>query len=182
VPEEEFFGASTSRAYFSKNADPDLPQAMRYFAGRVPGNVPHGSAWPGANLILIAGTTQIAPGIRLITTTSDRPGTKELHEVSLLLDTPEGAVLIVGCAHPGIEKILANGTSDGTHVRTIFGGIHEVLADPAEIDATVHAVADQFKVDVVALGHCSGEATFAAFRKRYGKSYVYAGVGEVIAI
>jgi 7,8-dihydropterin-6-yl-methyl-4-(beta-D-ribofuranosyl)aminobenzene 5'-phosphate synthase len=182
VPEEEFFGAPTPPLYFRKNADPELPQEMRYFAGKVPGNVPHGSAWPGANLILIAGATQIAPGIRLITTTSDRPGTKELHEVSLLLDTPEGAVLIVGCSHPGIEKILANAASDGTHVRTIFGGIHEVLAEPAEIEATVHAVADQFKVDAVALGHCSGEAAFAAFRKRYGKSYIYAGVGEVIAI
>jgi 7,8-dihydropterin-6-yl-methyl-4-(beta-D-ribofuranosyl)aminobenzene 5'-phosphate synthase len=182
VPDEEFFGPPTPPAFFTQNAEPQLPKSMRYFQGAVPAQVPHGRAWPGANLVLIAGTTQIAPGIRLITTVSDRPGTQELHEVSLLLDSPQGAVLIVGCSHPGIEKILANGTGDGTHVREIFGGIHELLADPKEIAATVTAVAEQFKVDAVALGHCSGEATFAAFRKRYGRAYVYAGVGEVIPI
>lgn len=180
VPEEEFFGPPTPPAFFSKNAAPELPPEMRYFSGKVPATVPHGSPWPGANLILIAGATQIAPGIRLITTTSERAGTLEMHELSLLIDGPGGALLLVGCSHPGITKILANGTLDGTHVREIVGGIHEVLADKAELDATVSAVADQYKVETVALGHCSGEATFAAFRRRYGTRYQYAGVGEVL--
>ena len=182
APEEEFFGPPTPPLYFSKDADPSLPREMRYFDGRAAGTVAHGNAWPGARLTLIAGATQIAPGIRLIVTTSDKEGTRELHEVSLLLDTPGGAVLIVGCAHPGIEKILANATGDGTHVREIFGGIHEVLADEAAIAATVAEVADHYKVEAVALGHCTGEAAFAAFRRRYGNSYVYAGVGEVIPL
>jgi 7,8-dihydropterin-6-yl-methyl-4-(beta-D-ribofuranosyl)aminobenzene 5'-phosphate synthase len=182
VPEEEFFGGPTPASFFKKDAAPELPKEMRYFNGQVPGSVMHGSAWPNANLVRIAGATQIVPGVRLIVTTSDRKGTKELEEVSMLIDTPRGAVLVVGCSHPGIDTILANATSDGTHVHEIFGGIHELLADKAEIDAMVVAVADQYRVDAVALGHCSGEATFVAFRKRYGKSYVYAGVGEIIAI
>lgn len=182
VPEEEFFGPPTPAAFFSKNPAPELPSDMRYFSGSVPVAVPHGSAWPGANLVLVGGATQVAPGIRLITTTSDRAGTREMIEVSLLLDTPGGAILIVGCSHPGIDKILANSTGDGTHVREIFGGIHELLADSQEREATVVAVADRYQVDRVALGHCTGEAMFAAFRQRYGAAYVYAGVGEVIPL
>ena len=66
-----------------------------------------GSAWPGANFQLVDRNTEIAPDIHLIALVSDKPGTLELRELSPAISTPEGIVIVVGCSHPGIDKIVA---------------------------------------------------------------------------
>ena len=65
-----------------------------------------GAAWPDANFQLVDKSTEIAPGIHLIALVSDKPGTLELRELSLVLNTPDGAVVVVGCAHPGIDRVM----------------------------------------------------------------------------
>jgi 7,8-dihydropterin-6-yl-methyl-4-(beta-D-ribofuranosyl)aminobenzene 5'-phosphate synthase len=40
----------------------------------------------------------------MIALVSDAPGTKELKELSLAINTPDGIVLVVGCSHPGIDS------------------------------------------------------------------------------
>ena len=54
-------------------------------------------------LALVRHAECIEPLIALV---SDAPGTKELKELSLAVNTAEGMVLIVGCSHPGIDKIV----------------------------------------------------------------------------
>lgn len=46
-----------------------------------------GSAWAAADFEVIDKTTEIAPNIDLIALVTDRPGTLELREPSLALDT-----------------------------------------------------------------------------------------------
>ena len=46
---------------------------------------------------LIDKTTEIFPGITLIALVSEAPGTRELKELSLAINTPDGVVLVVGC-------------------------------------------------------------------------------------
>ena len=57
---------------------------------------------------------------------SDVPGTKELKELSLAVNTPEGLVLVVGCSHPGILNIVEAATtaSGNKRVHLITGGFH----------------------------------------------------------
>src|SRR6478736_1789403 len=106
APKEGFgvFGSSLPSSFYRK-AD-GLPPDMRYFDGNPPTVMNFGNAWPGANFELIDKTIEVAPGLTLIALVSDAPGTKELKELSLAINTPEGIVLVVGCAHPGIEKIV----------------------------------------------------------------------------
>jgi 7,8-dihydropterin-6-yl-methyl-4-(beta-D-ribofuranosyl)aminobenzene 5'-phosphate synthase len=78
---------------------------MRY-GGVPPQIVKFGAAWHGANFELIDKTTEVAPDLTLIALVSDAPGTKELKELSLAVNTSEGMVLVVGCSHPGIERIV----------------------------------------------------------------------------
>ena len=63
-----------------------------------------GTTFPGANIQLIDETTEVAPGITLIALVSDVPGTKELKELSLGINTPDGIVLVVA-QDPAIEKV-----------------------------------------------------------------------------
>jgi 7,8-dihydropterin-6-yl-methyl-4-(beta-D-ribofuranosyl)aminobenzene 5'-phosphate synthase len=84
-----------SSTWYRKDAS--LPAEQRYYSGAPPEIIHMGEAWPGANFQLIDRNTEIAPGMYLIALVSDRPGTLELHELSLAIRTPDGLVLVVGC-------------------------------------------------------------------------------------
>ncbi len=109
-----------------------------------------GSAWPRAHFELVEKTVEIAPGIHLIALVSDKPGTLELLEPSLVIETPNGLVLVVGCSHPGIENIAAAAASIDRHIRLVVGGLHLVTAKDADIDATVKSIHDTWNVDYMA--------------------------------
>jgi 7,8-dihydropterin-6-yl-methyl-4-(beta-D-ribofuranosyl)aminobenzene 5'-phosphate synthase len=47
------------------------------------------SAWPGADIQLVDKSVEIAPDIHLISLVSDKPGTLELRELSLAINTPD---------------------------------------------------------------------------------------------
>jgi 7,8-dihydropterin-6-yl-methyl-4-(beta-D-ribofuranosyl)aminobenzene 5'-phosphate synthase len=55
--------------------------------------------------------TEIVPNIHLVTLVSDKLGTLELRELSLVINTSEGLVIVVGCSHPGIDKIVEAATA-----------------------------------------------------------------------
>jgi hypothetical protein len=54
------------------------------------------SAWPGANSQLADKSTEIAPGIHLLALVSDKPGALELRDLSLVINTPDGMVIVSG--------------------------------------------------------------------------------------
>ena len=182
APKESFgvYGADLPGSFYRK--DPSLASEKRYYGGAPPEIMRFGSAWPHANFQLIDKNTEIAPDIHLVTLISDKPGTLELREVSLALNTPEGLILIVGCSHPGIDKIAESARTINPHIRFIVGGLHLVITPDAEIERIITALHDRFKVDFVAPGHCTGEPAFAALEKAFGDHYVYAGLGTTLKL
>jgi 7,8-dihydropterin-6-yl-methyl-4-(beta-D-ribofuranosyl)aminobenzene 5'-phosphate synthase len=177
APKEGFgiYGSSLPSAFYRK--DESLPPEMRYYDGRPPEVMKFGAAWPGANFELIDKTTEVAPGITLIALVSDAVGTRELKELSLAVNTPNGVVLVVGCSHPGLEKILEAAAAINTKIRLVAGGFHLVVAPDDVVARAVAALKDNFKVESIAPGHCTGEPTFAALKRAFGDRYIYAGVG-----
>ena len=157
-----------------------LPPEMRYYDGVPPEIMKFGTAFPGANIQLIDKTTEISPGVTLIALVSDAPGTKELKELSLAIDTSEGIVLVVGCAHPGLEGIVAEAARIDPHIHFVAGGFHLVVAPDTVIERVTAALHDTFNVDYIAPGHCTGEPTFAAMQKAFGDRYLYAGLGTTL--
>lgn len=182
APKEGFgvYGADLPSTFYRK--DPSLPAEQRYYDGTPPEIMRFGSAWPGANFQLIDKDTEIAPDIHLVTLVSDKPGTLELRELSLAINTPEGIVLVVGCSHPGVDKILASAATINPRIHVIAGGFHLVVTSDADIEKVVTALHDTFKVEFVAPGHCTGEPAFAALRKAFGDRYLYAGLGTTIEL
>ena len=82
---------------------------------------------------------------------------------------PEGLVLLVGCSHPGIETILQASRPWGDRVDLIFGGLHLVTSPDSAITRLATALHDQWRVDQIAPGHCTGEPAFAALRRVFGR-------------
>lgn len=182
APREGFgvFGSSLPSSFYRK-ADV-LPPEMRYFDGNPPTMMNFGNAWPGANFELIDTTTEVSPGMTLIALVSDAPGTKELKELSLAINTPEGIVLIVGCSHPGIDAIVTKAAKINTHIHFIAGGLHLVAATDSVIEKVVTSLKDKWKVDRIAPGHCTGEPAFVALKQSFGDRYLYAGLGTVLEL
>lgn len=182
APKENFgvYGFSLPSTFYRK--DTSLPPEQRYYDGKPPEIMEFGTAWPSANFELIEKTTEIAPGIHLIFQISDKPTTMELREISLAIDTSEGIVLVVGCSHPGLDKIIGAAAMINKHIHLVTGGFHQVVAKDAEIELTVSNLHDTFKVDFVAPGHCTGEPAFTAFKKTFGERYLYAGLGTSIKL
>ena len=182
APKEGFgvFGADLPSTFYRKDAS--LPAEQRYYEGTPPEIMRFGSAWPAANFQLIDKNTEIASDISLITLVSDKPGTLELRELFLAINTPEGVVLIVGCSHPGIDRIVQAATAINPRVHLVAGGLHLVVANDQDIEKAVTALHDTFKVEYVAPGHCTGEPAFSAFKKAYGDHYLYAGLGSSLQL
>ncbi|HEU4626589.1 MAG TPA: MBL fold metallo-hydrolase [Steroidobacteraceae bacterium] len=159
APKESFgiFGSSLPGTFYRRDAS--LPPEQRYFDGSPPALMKFGSRWPRAHFDLVENTREIAPGLHLISLVSDKPGTLELRELSLAIETPEGLVLIVGCSHPGIEKILEAAGSVDKHLHVVLGGLHLVTASDADIDKAVASLHDTWKVEALRLLHDAMDLT-----------------------
>jgi 7,8-dihydropterin-6-yl-methyl-4-(beta-D-ribofuranosyl)aminobenzene 5'-phosphate synthase len=182
APTEGFgvYGSDLPGSFYRR--DTTLAPEQRYYDGSPPEIMRFGSAWPTGKFQLVNDNTEIAPAVHLVALVSDKPGTLELRELSLVINTPDGLVLVVGCSHPGIDRIVQTATALNSHVRLIIGGFHLVTSSDREIADAVTALHDGFKVDYVAPGHCTGEPAFAAFRKTFGDRYIYAGLGTQVSV
>jgi 7,8-dihydropterin-6-yl-methyl-4-(beta-D-ribofuranosyl)aminobenzene 5'-phosphate synthase len=103
-----------------------------------------------------------------------------MRELSMALRTPRGLVLVAGCSHPGIEKIVAASGAIDKKVHCIFGGLHLVMTPEAELQRVAKALHDDWHVERIAPGHCTGEPGFAALSKIFGDRYDYIGLGDSI--
>lgn len=182
TPDEPFglFGKGVPNTFYRK--EESLAASMRYFDGNPPSSLSAGSPWPRANFVPVSSTTEVAPGIYLIPTISQTPGTLELREISLAIRGPDGLIVVDGCSHAGVEKILDAVSKIDPHVHILFGGLHQVQAPDSEVARLSSALKEQWKLDYVAIGHCTGEPMFAALQKTFGERYLYAGVGTVVNI
>ncbi len=184
VPDDPYFmGTTLPDAFLTTNARPELPAEMRYFGGKGRPEPKGWVAWTDTRMTAVRGPMSIAPHIRLVALVSEKPAFKGLHEISLVLDTPKGPVVVAGCSHPGIEAILAAATSGdpARPVYVLFGGLHLLQDSPEQIERTLGVLADQYHVQKMAVGHCTGELPFLRIQQRWGTNDVYAGLGETIA-
>lgn len=161
---------------------PDLPRHLRYFDGEPPPLLVSGTPWEAGNFSVVTKTTEIAPGFFAITTTSQKPGTIEMNEVSLVIRTPKGLVVVVGCAHPGVEVILAEAAKIDPVLYAVTGGFHLVQTPRAEVERVAGILHDDLKVQRVAPGHCTSELGFAILRDRFKDRFDPAGLGTVITL
>jgi 7,8-dihydropterin-6-yl-methyl-4-(beta-D-ribofuranosyl)aminobenzene 5'-phosphate synthase len=182
TPDEPFglFARGVPNDFYRK--DPSLPPEMRYFGGSPPETLAAGSPWPQGHFISVAKTTEVAPGIFLLPTISQTPGTLELRELSLAIKSPKGLVVIDGCSHAGVEKILDAATEVDPRVHLVFGGLHLVKTPDPEIDRIVMELRDKRKLERIAPGHCTGEPAFDALKKGFGERYIFAGLGSTIEL
>jgi 7,8-dihydropterin-6-yl-methyl-4-(beta-D-ribofuranosyl)aminobenzene 5'-phosphate synthase len=183
TPKENFgiFGAALPGTFYRRN--PSLPAAMRYYDGQPPDTLRFGTPWPRADFAWVTQTTEVAPGLHLIVLKGSWGVDLDVMEISLAIDTPEGTIVVVGCGHPTIERILqaARETIDKP-IHLVIGGAHLLPADDDEIRRIAIAMRDTWKVAWVAPTHCTGEPAFAILKEAFGDRYLYAGLGTTLSV
>ena len=180
TPQEgALFRGSAPKGFIARH--PGLPPNMQYYGGKEPEQWASGSPWAG-NFQPVTATKEIFPGFFLITTQSQKPGTTEMNEVSLAIRTPRGLAVVVGCSHPGVEKILENAARIEARLFTVVGGFHLVMTPEPEIRRVATRLRDTLKIERVAPAHCTSEQGFAIFMEQFKDRFDHAGVGSVVTL
>jgi len=105
---------------------------------------------------------------------------------SLVLNTPQGLVVVTGCGHAGIVNILTYATTKFVNrpVYGIVGGLHLFSAKDEQVNWTADEF-KQFKVANLLGAHCTGIEAVYRLRERAGlarKSAVVATVGSTFTL
>ncbi len=202
----DFFGAGGPLNFSVAGTDPgakeQLPEEHRYFNGETDLAELRTDGRFYKAVEYVDDSRQIANGIRLVATRSTNIGyfTKYpgvdlegnwaegeasflgLPELSLSIDTAEGLVLVVGCAHSGVEPIVRAAREEvESDIALLVGGYHLLPYDRATIEGVVTRLREKHMVRQVAPAHCSGHLAFIVLREIYGDDYRFFGLGSVVA-
>jgi 7,8-dihydropterin-6-yl-methyl-4-(beta-D-ribofuranosyl)aminobenzene 5'-phosphate synthase len=132
----------------------------------------------GSRVIRVDQFCEIASGIFSLGELSGK-----IPEQSLAISTVCGIVVITGCAHPGIVKILrhAHFIFSAEPIYIAMGGFHLKNDNREEITKAVNEI---HKLDVknIAPSHCTGKEAIGIFEQVFGDRFIKSGVGKIIDI
>lgn len=101
-------------------------------------------------------------------------------EIALVVETREGLVVLVGCSHPGIDRMLREiRERTGQPILLVLGGFHLLDSGPDVVDRTLATFKD-LGVRHVGAAHCTGAAAISAVRVAFGDRFVEGGVGTTV--
>jgi 7,8-dihydropterin-6-yl-methyl-4-(beta-D-ribofuranosyl)aminobenzene 5'-phosphate synthase len=89
---------------------------------------------------------------------------------------------VVGCSHPGIDKVLENATSIDPQLYTVTGGFHLVVTPVQEVQRVAATLYDKLKIKRVAPGHCTSELGFKVLMEQFKDRFDQAGLGQTISL
>ena len=107
---------------------------------------------------------------------------KWIKEQSLIIRTEAGLVVIAGCAHPGIVKIVSAAKDFlKDDILLVMGGFHLEWASRGKIEKIISAF-EQLRVGYVGPCHCFGDKAEGLFEKHFGGNFINVGAGKVITL
>jgi 7,8-dihydropterin-6-yl-methyl-4-(beta-D-ribofuranosyl)aminobenzene 5'-phosphate synthase len=125
-------------------------------------------------LIEVTDAVEIIPGVH---TTGLPFG---IAEEALVVETGDGAVVLTGCAHPGVAEMVRQAQAvTGSKIAYLVGGFHLYQFAPERVPPIV-AELHKLGVEKVLPAHCTGDAT--PFRTEFGDNFIEGGVGRTVTI
>jgi 7,8-dihydropterin-6-yl-methyl-4-(beta-D-ribofuranosyl)aminobenzene 5'-phosphate synthase len=101
---------------------------------------------------------------------------------ALWIETLEGVVVVLGCAHSGVVNTL-DYIAELTEVegfRAVIGGMHLLNASEERLAATIEAL-ERFNPKLIAPCHCTGEHPLSVLAERFAGEFVHVGAGETFS-
>lgn len=183
-----------------------LPEYMQYFdGGKTKFRINQSGRFWNANIEFVKESREILPGMRLVATNSPYMGYFSgypnksfvegqfeedehshykyinLPELSLSLKTEKGEVVIVGCSHSGVERIVEQTKKETSNkIELVYGGFHLLPFDRVKTTEIGRYLKYELGVHRVAPAHCSGHLAFKVFSDLFQGDYLFAGLGETV--
>jgi 7,8-dihydropterin-6-yl-methyl-4-(beta-D-ribofuranosyl)aminobenzene 5'-phosphate synthase len=154
---------------------------------------------PGRKVVVTREPTEVVPGVW---TTGEIPRLNDfedtggpffldetrcradplLDDQALYFLTPEGAVVVLGCAHAGVVNTLVQVArlSGGARIHAVIGGMHLEAASPQRMRRTI-ARLRELGVQRIAPLHCTGPRAVVALRNALGERCEFCATGSRLA-
>jgi len=105
-----------------------------------------------------------------------------IKEQGLIIKTEDGGVLITGCGHPGVVKMVSVAEKSlGIEIHTVIGGLHLLQSSDEEVKK-IAAELKNMGVKQICPTHCTGEKSIALLKESFGDGYISGGTGKEITI
>lgn len=103
-----------------------------------------------------------------------------LDEHSIIIRTPEGLILLLGCCHPGLINTIeyAIQLTGETHFAAIIGGTHLMFHSEELLLQTLEALKN-YDIAMIGTAHCTGSKANAMIRAQFGGRFKEFNVGTV---
>lgn len=156
----------------------------------------------GARFHLATGWQEVAPGVFLSGEVPRRTefecGDQELRhydesgalvvdpvrdDQTLVIDTPEGLFVVLGCSHAGLINILTyiREQTGKSRFHTVVGGTHLGPASEEQVARTTAAL-HEFDIGRIGVSHCTGQKVAARMAREFGERFFFCSVGTVVEV
>ena len=123
-------------------------------------------------------TTKLSRLFKNIATTG--PMGTNIKEQSMIIMTTKGAVVITGCAHPGIIDIVRSVRVLTKDIQLVMGGFHLLNTEVSEIKNIIKELTKSS--NKICPCHCSGDETIRICKEEFKEQNIEGGVGKVIEL
>ena len=128
--------------------------------------------YPTVNLVAVKDPIEIADGVWSSGEIKGRYNLLPIYEHALVLDTKEGLVIITGCSHPGIDKIVkeVHKMFPDEPICLVAGGFHLGSTPKNKINKIANSI-KKLNVKYIAPSHCTGGPGISIFREKWGDNF-----------
>ena len=131
----------------------------------------------GAELIEVTEPVKVCNGVYL---TGEIKG--PVNEESIYLKTKKGTIVITGCAHPSVDKIVKTAKDlSKDNILFVMGGFHLMQTPENRVKEIISNFKDM-AVKYVSATHCTGDNSIEIFRREYKDGFIKTGAGIVLTL
>jgi 7,8-dihydropterin-6-yl-methyl-4-(beta-D-ribofuranosyl)aminobenzene 5'-phosphate synthase len=101
----------------------------------------------------------------------------------LVLESAQGLVVILGCAHSGLINTLNYITAQlsGKSIHIIIGGTHMGFLDEAQVEETIKHL-HHISFEKIGVSHCTGLAPAMRLMQAFGDRFFFANAGSTLTV
>jgi 7,8-dihydropterin-6-yl-methyl-4-(beta-D-ribofuranosyl)aminobenzene 5'-phosphate synthase len=139
--------------------------------------------YPTANLVAVKDPIEITDGVWSSGEIKGKYNLLPIYEHALVLDTKEGLVIVTGCSHPGIDKIVkeVHKIFPDEPIYLVTGGFHLGATTKYKINKIVNYL-QKLEVKYIAPSHCTGDRATEIFRVKWKDKFIDLSLGRKFEI
>ncbi len=102
---------------------------------------------------------------------------------SLVIKTPVGLIVVLGCAHSGVVNTLnhVKAHMPGLEIYMVVGGTHVGFLTEAQVRSTIDAL-HAFSIQKIGASHCTGLGPAMKLKQAFGDRFFFANAGSMFEI